>query len=242
MTKQCRLRPLAVAYQRNDVRIARILLEAGADVDWRGTFVTPLYASVSIGPCCRNAVRLLIQHGVDVNLPGGKYGTPLHVAAFDNENTEMMQLLIIAGALINVYCHSGQYQTPLETAGCKDREKAVEFLIVAGADVDVHRELRTTLLAVALSFRPKIVDFILAAGALKISREEWEDLYVMLKTEIVKHEEAAHERFGKGTTSASDWIVRAPVEMEDTLKVPHTWAHTEPEEEYSRPRYIGQEH
>jgi truncated hemoglobin YjbI len=72
--------PLHMAARRGNVRIARTLLDAGADLeaqDKQGE--TPLRRAVNCGH--ENVVRLLLERGADPNLPDRHGKTPLQAAS-----------------------------------------------------------------------------------------------------------------------------------------------------------------
>jgi ankyrin repeat protein len=57
--------------------------------------------------------KLLLAHGADINLVGGKYGTPLQDAA-TRGRIGLLELLIDKGADVNV--EGGKYGTALQAA------------------------------------------------------------------------------------------------------------------------------
>src|SRR5262249_3984053 len=119
-----------------DVPRIRLLLEFGADVnatDAGGH--NPLYR-VANGrgdeATGREAIRLLINHGSDVNQVTGVGGmTPLHMAA-RRGTAEVAEALIDAGADIEAKDKNGE--TPLRRAVNCGQERLVRLLLNRGAD------------------------------------------------------------------------------------------------------------
>lgn len=82
----------------------------------------------------RDAVRALLREGADVNAARGDGMTALHWAA-ENEDAELAEMLVYAGANVRAVTRIGHY-TPLHVA-CKGGEARVaEILLKAGADVN----------------------------------------------------------------------------------------------------------
>jgi len=79
------------------------------------------------------AVRALLKQAVDANSSQGDGTTALHWAAM-NDNAEMAQLLIYAGATVKATTRVGGL-TPLYLAAQYGHVKVVEVLLKAGADV-----------------------------------------------------------------------------------------------------------
>ena len=90
----------------------------------------------------------LINAGAEVNARerGGEEGdTPLHLAAWQNENPEVIQVLINAGADIEALSRNGNL--PLVLA-VQFNPAVVETLINAGADVTARTRSGHTALSV----------------------------------------------------------------------------------------------
>ena len=81
----------------------------------------------------KDALKLLINHGVDVNAKDDDAGTPLHNAVWE-QNKEIVELLINHGADVNA--KNDDAGTPLHAASMKDNKEIVELLINRGADIN----------------------------------------------------------------------------------------------------------
>ncbi|MDE0358372.1 MAG: ankyrin repeat domain-containing protein [Gammaproteobacteria bacterium] len=78
------------------------------------------------------AVRTLLASGADVNAARGDGMTALHWAA-ETGNAEIAQILVSAGAILEVTTRLGAY-TPLHVAGRKGAAGVIRVLLDAGAD------------------------------------------------------------------------------------------------------------
>ena len=87
--------PLNYALQNrdlNDPRVARLLIERGADPNTRGyEGLTPLHRTLGNGMI--EMARVLIEHGANVEMKNGKGETPLDVASKEQRD-EIMKLLL----------------------------------------------------------------------------------------------------------------------------------------------------
>ena len=89
--------PLSIAVRRNDLAIARILIEAGAKVDPEAPGSSPLIMAVEGDH--EEMLRLLLAHGAKVN-GDGPGSSPLYRALFFNR-LDLARILIAAGADVN---------------------------------------------------------------------------------------------------------------------------------------------
>ncbi|KAJ7117141.1 ankyrin repeat-containing domain protein [Mycena epipterygia] len=78
-------------------------------------------------------VQLLTDHGADVNLVQGYFGTPLQAASHCGHET-VVQLLLDHGANVNIT--GGEYGTALQAASYCGNEAVVRLLLNHGADVN----------------------------------------------------------------------------------------------------------
>ena len=117
--------------------------------------------------------QLLLNHGVDVNAYGGRYGSALH-AAIARKHDAIIQLLIDKGA--DVHCYReyeennnstrGSY-SPLQMAAFSGNEAAVKVLLAKGAQVNARGGRFGSALPAA-TYRPTSITIpllLLDAGA-----------------------------------------------------------------------------
>lgn len=98
---------------------------------YRGDDTRPLYCASRWG--WTDVVKVLLQHGADVNLIGGPIGTALQAAALGG-TLDIVQLLLRHGARIN---HAvGSHGTALSAAASNGQDDVVRHLLGAGADVN----------------------------------------------------------------------------------------------------------
>ena len=117
-----------------DADLARLLLEAGAEVDaaTRIGAYTPLHLASEVGG--REVVGLLLEAGAEQTATTADVGgaTPLHLAAGAGEADAVRQLLAHGGDADVREARWGQ--TPLMYAAARGREAAVRALLEGGAD------------------------------------------------------------------------------------------------------------
>ena len=124
--------PLTYATIANNYDIVKHFLDKGANPD-------SLYGKTPLFIACQNAyvniVKLLLERGASPNFltPITKL-TPLHAAAI-NGNTEIIQILIKAGAYVN----PKGLVTPISFAVSHGNFDAVVTLINEGAKINIHQ-------------------------------------------------------------------------------------------------------
>ena len=97
-----------------------------------------------------NIVRILIEHGANVNLSGEYAESPLYVAATYN-CPGCVKLLLEAGADVNA--RGGMGRTPLMTAVISGSDSdIIEMLLRSGATPDLADDLGTTALQMATMY------------------------------------------------------------------------------------------
>jgi ankyrin repeat protein len=126
--------PLHVAAEWGSVEIARMLIEAGADVNVQDTWgnKTPLHDAARTGRV--EVAQMLIDAGADLDLQDEHGRTPLHVVAIYG-NVEIARMLIDAGADVNM--QDIDFETPLHRAARYGRVEIARVLIDAGARKDI---------------------------------------------------------------------------------------------------------
>lgn len=149
------LTALCVAVGNDDVKLARYLIDAGADVNLRHPrFDSPLeMAARGTG---RELVELLLEHHADANrVPGA-----LQRAALLG-NLDHVRLLVEAGAAVNA-----PVKIPaLHAASIHGHFEVMTFLLNHGANVNTPSDSRTLLTTAVENDDVKMVDFLLNAGA-----------------------------------------------------------------------------
>jgi ankyrin repeat protein len=139
--------PLHAAVDRGNLKMARTLLAAGADVNARagyfpGDSLTPLYVAADKGNI--EMAKLLLDSGADPNKPSDNNGfsagsgmwnnedlTPLHAAA-RRKDISMAKLLLDRGADINAKNAAGSTALAMAAYGDKQAPMA-KFLRERGA-------------------------------------------------------------------------------------------------------------
>lgn len=150
-----RYTPLGYAAAFGHVEIARILIDAGADM----SDDLPLYDAAYRGEVA--AADLLISKGMEVN--GGKAYPPL-MAAAQNGKVEMIEFLISRGANVERQGYDGN--RPLHEAAHSGHLEAVKVLLAHGADVNCRNGLGLTPLHdAARNGFLEIVKLLLSYGA-----------------------------------------------------------------------------
>ena len=110
-------------------------------------------------------VKLLLDHGADVNLHGGRYGNALQAAVYKG-SLDIVTLLLDHGADVNV--QGGYYGNALQAAASGGTLEIVKLLLERGADVTVqpNSEGRDSLLHVATaSNNLALLEILCNAGA-----------------------------------------------------------------------------
>jgi ankyrin repeat protein len=126
---------LQAASYGGHVPLVQQLLNAGADVDQvGGTYGNALTAAASSNENRQGSlvvVQMLLDVGAEVNQKfSGEYGNPLQAAA-ESGNTEVVRILLNAGADVNAY--GGKWGSALQAASCMGHEETVRVLLQAGA-------------------------------------------------------------------------------------------------------------
>ncbi len=160
--------PLIVATQRGDEGIVRLLIDAGANVN----YVVPDLGTTALLLAARDGsetlIRLMINAGADVTyaLPNGM--TAL-LMAVQREHVDVARLLVDAGADINaVLSEPVPGISVLMVATATGSTSLVRLLIGAGVDVDYEipdREGATALRVAVGQEREEIAKLLRQAGA-----------------------------------------------------------------------------
>lgn len=161
---------LVEAAAQGDMRSAKKLIGAGADINYRADGDgTPLIAASRAGHL--SMVELLLDGGAEIDLSVPGDGNPLIVAAAES-HAGIVRLLVGRGA--NVDAFMPEDETPLINAVYGGSLEIVDFLVRSGADVNLtvwastesgERELRSPLSAALRAGRLEIVAYLKAHGA-----------------------------------------------------------------------------
>ncbi|KAJ6131206.1 hypothetical protein N7523_001666 [Penicillium sp. IBT 18751x] len=153
-----------------DVKICRMLIEAGADLDAHsGLTIRTTALHRAISNCQSQCVRMILEAGADPNLVvDGK--TPLHKACSNNQcqsTFEIADLLLKHGAHVNPPQDCARL-TPLQSAVRTGHFELVRLLLDNGADPNLFTTAKIgTALQIACSWSSNavIVELLINAGA-----------------------------------------------------------------------------
>jgi ankyrin repeat protein len=134
------------ATRRGRTEIAKLLIEKGANVNYKEDFGGMSVLMIAASKGRMEIAKLLINKGADVNAKGESGGTPLMYAA-SAEQTEIAKLLINKGANVNAKDTKGV--TPLMLAAGAKRTEIAELLITKGADVNAKDNKGDTAISYA---------------------------------------------------------------------------------------------
>ena len=144
--------PLRVACHKNQVAVARLLLDRGADVHEVDRFGSPLISTCSLGHV--EVARLLIDRGADLHQVAGNGETALHCASAAGQ-FEAARLLIGRGADVDRMRHGGgtalTHAVEWERADRLGHAAVARLLLERGADP--RRGARMSALALARTRR-----------------------------------------------------------------------------------------
>jgi ankyrin repeat protein len=158
--------PLHAAAYSGNFEVVRILIECDtAHINSRTRLgTTPLLMALQGQKFKDGSVlRLLLEHGADVNLQSNAGWTPLLRASF-NAAPEVVHLLLEHGADINVPNEDGW--TPLHWASSNRGQEVVRLLLEHGADINVLNNAGwTPLHRASFNAAPEVVRLLLEHGA-----------------------------------------------------------------------------
>ncbi|KKP03785.1 hypothetical protein THAR02_04115 [Trichoderma harzianum] len=157
------LTPLQVACKKGNDGIAKILLDAGADVNAGGDETTPLYYAVQ--EQMESTVKLLTENGADVNFVNPHGLTALHTAAQLGHST-IFEYLLKGGADANAGAGT-RVGTPLHTASARiDGNPLIQRLLDSGAGVDeTNADGETSLHLAAIFGKQANIELLINNGA-----------------------------------------------------------------------------
>lgn len=161
--------PLAVAAMNGDLESAHLLLAAGADPNVKAKeSPTPITWASTYGHT--RVVQALLKAGAAVYNKDDSW--PALVAAARGDHTETMDVLLKAGADINMRAYDGR--TALMYSARQGKIKSVRFLIERGAELNLKDENGTALSAAKKStqiidkaIQSEIIQILQRAGAVE---------------------------------------------------------------------------
>ncbi len=169
---------LIAACKHGDTTLVELLIANSVDVNVLGTKpnhyhsipdkeATPMNAACAEGHL--SVVRLLLDHGADIEKTNESSATPL-MTAIHGENLSTVRLLLDAGANVNhavnntsVTVNHANYVTPLSIAAEDSKLEIVEILLSAGAIIGGPSTKRNALAEACNSRQYRVVELLLGA-------------------------------------------------------------------------------
>ena len=151
--------PLWFAVRENRVKIAELLMDAGADIG------EGMLHAAARGDAAEMVRLLVVRGNANVNARNDAGETPLHIAAAHNAAEVIRNLLIHPDANVNARTPDGR--TPMHYAAERDAVAAVEVLLsTPGAQVDAADDAENTALHIAaLHDANRVAALLYKAGA-----------------------------------------------------------------------------
>jgi len=183
---------LIKAIKENNIQIARMLIEVGANVNIQNDYGdTPLIMATNKGGIY--LVELLINAGADIDIQDTNGDTALLSAIYNDyeDITKMwiiVNLLIDAGANVNIQDeYSGN--TALINATKNDYKEIVKLLIDANADVNIRNVYGdTALMFAAMKGNKDIVKLLIDAGA-NVNIKNYQGVSALIKATFYNYPE-----------------------------------------------------
>ena len=121
-------------------------------------------------------VTACLDTGVDLKARDDVGATPLHRAAQNTENPDMIKALLNAGAGLGA--RDKYKNTPLHYAVLNKNTGVIETLLNAGADIEAQDKYKNTPLSDAVFFkRPAAIKVLIEAGADTRIKDKWTSLH-----------------------------------------------------------------
>ena len=161
--------PLLFAIEHDMNNIVDLLIKYGADIHHMTS-----NGVTAIGIACINnninIAKKLIDLGVDTNIADDEGNTPFHIAIEGNAGVDLLNLLYVNNAKIDIQNIYGQ--TPLMIALEKGNVEVVKFLVDLGADLNLRDDDGKTALDLVIKYEDKkMIDLLITHGAQNMSLE-----------------------------------------------------------------------
>jgi ankyrin repeat protein len=141
--------PLTSAFRSDRaVDLVRVLLDAGADVNGKDPWTTPIYPAISFGRT--EAVRMMIERGADLNVRDNYGNTPLHVAVL-NGYQAVVDMLVAAKADVNAQNQIGY--SPLDIASKGEQTGSVSYNLLYPTSPNANRVDKTSMAKIVATLR-----------------------------------------------------------------------------------------
>ncbi|GHS94676.1 hypothetical protein FACS1894139_08850 [Planctomycetales bacterium] len=211
--------PLSIAIAQKNAAVAQVLRGAGGIENYSGDF----FALVKTGWPIE--IANAIKGGANVNAKDKNGMTPLHYAAENNKNAEVVVLLVKAGADINSKENTGE--TPLHRAvKSNGNPEVVVALIKAGATVDSKEVHGWTPLHIAAKDNnyPEVIVSLAKAGANVNARDNEGRTPLKIALDAGKHPAAEALRSAGGFQNYTGNFIslvertQSPDEVADAIK------------------------
>ena len=153
---------LHIAVLYNQEKVAKMLIEAGSDIEAIDHFsATPLIVASDCG--ITHLVQTLLERGADVNAQHNRGDRALFKAA-ERGHENIVRMLLAKGAEINAQDSDGDDALHRATDRC--REQVVRMLINSNADINAQNARgRSPLLAASMRGHEQMVRILLDNGA-----------------------------------------------------------------------------
>ena len=174
----------AVESEKNyHLEVVKELLNAGADTDiiygTREENEDNILNVAIIGRCNLEKVKLLTEHGADINYSNFEYG-PVIAVAVSKECIDIVKYLVSQGVdpamtYTNGYSYSGKSYSLLNAAVRNKTTEIAEYLIEQGADINTQTDSVSGLPLIFVALRAENIEL------LKLLIEKGADTYVVDK-------------------------------------------------------------
>src|SRR5215813_7183221 len=154
--------PLMAAAENGSLDAMKMLIDRRADVNAKNTYGSAALMWSVTDP---KKVRLLLDHGADVNVAARSGRTALIIASFANPSAEVVRMLLSKGASVSVM--DQRKVTPLNAATFGNDTATIRLLLDASADINTADTFigLTPLINASGNRNLEAVKLLLAKGA-----------------------------------------------------------------------------